>query len=403
MVYEYFKFSSNSTVHVGNNTKSSIQISGKPNKNLIIIYLVCVCFFLMVSIGMSNSFFQDFGNSINKVSTTVIILIAIFAVLLVFIRSKTIFRKLEGSPKNLDIYKRELPSKLKPAHVRMLINDGLIDEFSLASTILDLIDKGYLGIKRISNTGEISNIDIFRKNGITIYRTDKPLDNLLKFEQFLIKWFIELYGDGKEVSSEQIHMKLKEPNDAVTPYEMFEQFQALVIISFPLKKYYSTSPVSKLRIRYIIYLFLGFVLKLEFLGLFLSIYGLGSLLFCSPLYVLNQAGVDEKDHWLDLKRYLLDFSDMKNKSIEMVALWNFYLTYSIALEIESKASEELTNVFGNIFVNTSKNNYNTSTNNTSNINDIKNTIASLKKLKEESMAIIENDILEEEKKYNLYN
>lgn len=84
-----------------------------------------------------------------------------------------------------------------------------------------------------------------------------------------------------------------------------------------------------------------------FVGGICLAYGLGTMMFTMPVYVLNAKGTDEKDNWKDLKRYLLEFSNIKEKSSEMVKLWQFYLTYSVALDINSIASSEIESFFGN--------------------------------------------------------
>ena len=113
----------------------------------------------------------------------IIILIICFVTLFVsFVKYTILFRKSNIKIKQLNYYNRELPSNLRPSHVRMLLNDGLIDEVSLASTLLDLIDNGYLQI-----TGVSRKENIFKKNtDITIIRTNKNTSNLLSYELFLI-------------------------------------------------------------------------------------------------------------------------------------------------------------------------------------------------------------------------
>ncbi len=78
----------------------------------------------------------------------------------------------------------------------------------------------------------------------------------------------------------------------------------------------------------------------------MGIYGLGCILFASPIYILNDEGIEEKDSWLDLKKYLQDFSNIQDKTTEMVVLWNYYLTYSMILDLPSISKEEITNFFG---------------------------------------------------------
>ena len=85
-------------------------------------------------------------------------IVALLAIILVIIKNRIIYSKLEHKPLNINLYQRDLPSNLKPAHVRMLLHDGLVDEKSLAATILDLIDKGFLDIKRENKELELKKI-----------------------------------------------------------------------------------------------------------------------------------------------------------------------------------------------------------------------------------------------------
>ena len=126
--------------------------------------------------------------------------IGLIAIMIVIIKSKLTYKKLEHKPINVNLYQRDLPSNLRPAHVRLLLNDGLVDEKSLVSTIVDLIDKGYLEIRRGEKEVE-DKTDLFRNREIILYKTSKSTDELLRYEKFIIDWFIEKYGDGKQVSS----------------------------------------------------------------------------------------------------------------------------------------------------------------------------------------------------------
>lgn len=350
IIYKYFNFSTISLIQVGNKVKETIHISGKPRKVIAVLYLIfCVLYSCF-------SYFYNTGSILT-------ILVALLAVILVFFKYKLIYKKLEYKVANLNIYQRELPSKLKPAHVRMLVNDGLVDETTVATTILDLIDNGYLKLKKdIQDIVETNNL--FSKNvQITIYKTNKNTDNLLKYEKFLIDWFIDECGNGLEITNIELQKKLCNPK-----YNYFQYFQLLVIISFPINKFYKKINLKKLQVFYLICFIVGFMLNFFWLtilpfhlfGLFIIIYSVGCFLFTTPAYVLNQTGTDELNNWLGLKKYLIDFSNIKDKTVEMITLWNFYLTYSIALDINSKASEEIKNFFGNniLFISdTNPNNY----------------------------------------------
>lgn len=336
---------------------------------------------------ISSSIFLNKNNSF-----IIYILLIILAFILVIVKHKFIFKKYEYKPKNINIYQRELPSNLTPAHVRMIINDGLIDENTLAATLLDLLDKGYLFL----NYEEKEKI--FKKK-IILTKTNKDTNNLFKYEKFLLDWFINTCGDGQTVTSNQIHEALTNQNNKKVASEMFEQFQALIIISFPIDKFYKKTNFIKKKIFYTFMMIFGFFPLFSLLSPFLFIYGLGCLLFSTPLYVLNQIGANEKDSWLDLRKFLLEFSNIKDKTVEMIKIWNYYLTYSVALNVDTFASNEIKTFFGdNIFYGNKKEFVGK--------NDLTNYKKRLENQKKQFIKyrdIIKKDIYEESKKYMIRN
>lgn len=409
-IYQYFSFSSSVyTQSINGKHKQRINITGKPNKALVMFYLIFSLVFTLMSYAMNES---KFGNPVTEISRggflgatnqirtnsqvfIIVVAIMVISMLIVFIKSIIVFKKLEPKSKNINLYERELPSNLRPAHVRMLINDGLVDEISLACTIVDLIDRGYLEIK--SEKEAYNKLDLFGNSQITLVKTEKSTENLLRYEKYLIDWFINQYGDGKEVSQEQVHKKLLYEKD---PYEKFEEWQALVVMSFNINKYFNKH--KRNGIMYIIFVFLGFIPIIPLVGQFLAIYGLGCLFFTTPVYTLNQTGVDECDKWLSLKKFLNDFSDMESKTTDSVIIWEFYLTYSIALNISSIAKSEIEEFFGdNIFRGTIENTNNEMESDVKNVEDIRKLFKEAKTSLELSNKQIEAEIAEELKKYNI--
>lgn len=303
-------------------------------------------------------------------------------ILVLIIKRLLIYSKIEHKKTNINVYQRELPSNLKPAHVRMLITDGIIDEISLSATILDLIDRGYLEIDK----KEINNF-LMTKEKIQLYKTEKKCSNLLKYEEFIITWFIEGLGDGKSITNYELRRMLKEDKNS---WKYFEHFQALVMISFPIDKYYNKFD-NEIKPIHIILFLLGFLpigmfTILSILSIFLSIYAFGKIVFLTPRYAINQIGADELDSWLDLKRFLKDFSNIEDKNAKMVKIWNYYLSYSIALGIRGKAYKEIKTFFG-------KNIFSYEENNTT--TELPNIAILMKR------SAVKTDIQEERKKYRL--
>lgn len=329
----YGCFSSRDTKKINGKQKTTVSLSGKITATNIVSWLSISIFFAVIGIALKEEYALILG------------ILYIVDVVIVILQSIFTYKKLESKPKNIDIYQRELPSKLRPAHVRVLLNDGLIDEISLSATILDLIDKGYLEIER-EKTPIVSKEDIFKKNDIKLIKTEKVEDNLFEYEKFLISWLIDKYGNGKEVSMEKIRENLINNVNEEQPNKLFLEWQGLVLVAFPFKKYYKIRTNNNKIWIYTIFILLGIFPIIPGLGQVLTIYGLGCLLMANPKCILNKLSIEEKESWRNLKKYLLDFSKIKDKSIEMVNVWEFYLTYSLVLNINTMANKEIEEFIG---------------------------------------------------------
>lgn len=313
--------------------------------------------------------------------------------------------------RNIDIYKRDLPSNLRPAHVYMLLYDGSVNSISVAATLLDLVDRGYLKILRNSTGYDKSGF--FSDKKMTLILTDKSQDDLLRYEKYLINWFIKGYGDGKQVDNDKIQLSLKTLDKGIIPSEAFEYFQSLVVMSFPFKRYYKKlnseygkdKDFNSLEAKYsMLSLMIGFV-PIPFVTSIIIAFLLAKVQMADGKYVMTQRAVDEKDSWLDLKKYLMDFTFIKEKTIEDVKLYNFYLVYAIVLSANKNVTKEIMEFFGeNLYIQDFKSCVD-SLNAEIDINpmlaDYFNTEFSRYKLTEEDIKQIEMDIESESAKYNL--
>ena len=373
MVYEKLKLSIRYFSSSGSNSykKSTVEISSADSifKVFNIIYIVFCIFSTLIFIfylmfNSQSSLFNYFSklpssSGISEVSkgftssissgliSVLIIDVLVYIVsrlILSFINRKNSQKR--SIEKNIDIYNRQLPSKLTPAHVRLLINDGLIDSESLAATILDLVDRGYLKLSA-TRVDDLFNKEIF------ISVTDKNQDDLFDYEKYLINWLF----DKNNISSLEIKNKLH--NAQSNPSEDFNIFQGLVLLSFPINSYYTKNKNNSLSfciwgILCLINIVLFFIPTLNtyaviLYGIFMSIFSIGLVLLLanSVSYRLNDTGKDLIIDYLRLKKYLEEFTLIQDKSSEQIVLWNYYLSYSIALGIESIAFKEINEFFGN--------------------------------------------------------
>ena len=326
------------TINIPNKTtrKNEISLSGKNAPLSFIILEFILCPWLSIAI------FEKAQDMLISLALAIVI-VTINILLAIHTRNK-IFKTTEPQVKNLNIYRRDLPSNLTPAHVKVLLEDGNIDSYTLASTILDLADKNYLKIE--SHNKE----DLFTKN-ITLSLTGKPQDNLFAYEKYLINWFF----DKPQITSEDLKKRLNNPKE--NPAEKFSIFEGLILLSFPLDNYYKPYKGKNKKSLYSLFIILYFLLLFFFshsnsyliyiIATFIMSYGLSFILITNITYTLNNKGTELKDEYLDLKKYLEDFSLIDKKTSEMISLWDFYLSYSVALGIKGIASKEIKNFFGN--------------------------------------------------------
>ena len=358
--------------------KVELNFSNKNIKLNVIIYIIIalLAFFVVEAGFLFNTAFNSFNNfnfnntiesndisNIFKNIFSPLLLSIVINIMLIGINCIYIFYKIkiksikkDSKPININIYNRDLPEAITPAHARLLVYDGKVDEMTLASTIMDLIDRGYLKIETIMNKE-----DIFTKD-IIILRTNKNQDKLFDYEKYLINWFF----DSERKSSIDIHKLLI--NDNTNPCEKFSIFQGLLLLSFPFDRYYRKKyNMNKLEIISVILIFVSFFIfpismfvnsYLYFLWEFIFLFGFSNIIFKDSVYSINQKGAEVRDKFLDLKRFLIEFSKINEKTSEMISLWDFYLSYSIALGIEGIANEEISNFFGNNIYNLNNiNNY----------------------------------------------
>ena len=322
-------------------------------KNLTILFalmIFCLCNFapLVPIICLTSFTVPDYITYIWPLYVPLCILAILLSMLIAFIIRLIIFKLHKSTPININLYNRELPSNLTPAHARVLITNGIVDAKSLAATILDLIDKDYLTITDYKRT------NLFIKN-IILTRTNKSLDNLFDYEIYLLNWLFK----NQETSSHDIKNILQNKLD--NPSEKFTTFQGLVLASFPAKKYYKYDDVKtktffKMVIPTMIITFIITLLTNLFFenGFYLN--PLFIFIHSLPLYIAiytpfkvkscTKEGIEIADGYLDLKKYLKDFSIIKERSAKEIAIWDYYLSYSVALGIKSKAFKEINNFFG---------------------------------------------------------
>jgi uncharacterized membrane protein len=255
------------------------------------------------------------------------------------------------------IYEREPPTDDSPTFINAMIPDkfkdvGKLNDNGFKATIMELINDGYLSIENREN------ITKNKKNNIKLKISDKDQSDLEFYQKNAIN-ILRNYMVNGVIDFKKMENALKNPQSA----EMFQQRywawkESYISRNIPnsvMEKYFINTG-SKI-IKYlsivtiivsIICMYLYFVsdVDLRFIGLISSI-----ILFIGSIIGIllpsdiggrwTKEGREFEMKWLNFKKYLNDFSLMKEYPPESIEIWNKYLVYGTALGVAKNVSKAM--------------------------------------------------------------
>lgn len=297
---------------------------------------------------------QDYQNQINLYNT----LYSLLAVLMILsiVIPVIIYFKYGREPKSSyqGEYERELPINDPPAVVNAISGKGFgktvgtpnMDGFQ--ATIMDLINRGYLGV---------STEDNGNKKKVFLEIKDKSRNDLYSFEKHVIN-FLKKNAVDNVVNLDQLKKDLKNKNKAKSFKHSYDAWEG------DLKRFFLNEKTDE------------FFIKTG--ATYLKIYGVGALIVAgvvfyftlfsplpSSIYALmaaiilgiagiislilpqkvggrwTQDGVDYDAKWQGFKRYIQDFSLIKEYPPESVVVWNNFLVYATALGVADKVRKSM--------------------------------------------------------------
>ncbi len=301
---------------------------------------------------------NDYQNNINFYSTLYYILGILM--LLSLIIPFRIYLKYGREPKTTyqGEYESEPPTNDPPAMVNAISGKGYRKDVGkpamegFQATIMDLINRGYLGIESVAE-GKKSKKSVIIKFTSTTHTSE--LDSHEIDAIFLLKSFSE----GGVLNLNKMNKMLKDKDKALTLKTSYETWQfgfSQQYLSESTIKEYFISAGNKYTKNYgIIALILAgavyYFIRTSTLpaasflvqtSIILAITGVICLI--SPPKVAGrwtQKGVDYNAKWQAFKKYLLDFSLIKDHPPESVAIWNKYLVYATALGVADKVLKSM--------------------------------------------------------------
>lgn len=265
------------------------------------------------------------------------------------------FRKFtrELKPEFMGDYYRELPEDYSPAVMTYLLTKGRTKDDDIIATLLDLARKKVVKLRPM----KIESGLIFKKEEDTFEITwlDKgKLSGLLPHEQFLATWFIDEIGGGTGLVLDDLEKVVKKQKAALQFQKDYEYFKAKVKDTAEKQQFFAANKLQGAKV--FVLIGIGLVLSglagLFLLGSFIAIalIILGGVLIFGLIAVnfirkYSRRGVEHKAMWEAFKKFLQDFSNMKDAEIPSLVIWEHYLVYATSLGVADEVIDQLPKVF----------------------------------------------------------
>jgi uncharacterized membrane protein len=247
-------------------------------------------------------------------------------------------------------YEQEPPDKVPPMALSNLLEGEETkteirrEAMGLIATIFDLARRGYLEVmeekkKRFLGLGE-STEQVF-------IRTKKDTSELEDFEKDILSFLFSCCSDKRRVTSSQI-VKYCRSN----PYKIKDKIEDIDEEArkwfekkyFPITEKISSDIKKKFTAVMLVYL-LGIIVYFSFSFNFYLIFPM----FVTVLILFSSAMITRRTYnsalelkkWKAFKKYISDFSAMKDAPITLLKIWDEYLIYAIALGVAQKMLENL--------------------------------------------------------------
>lgn len=295
----------------------------------------------------------------NLAKIIVIVCILINAILVIIFIKKAIkyYKKLKQLTKyqpttKLEYY-RDLPEeKATPGEAVKILNTEIASFMPtsfgkvFSATMLDLALKGYLEIKQEKNQKgkDIIQINILKEADDTIKQDEqyiikfvkkaskekntltlKELENYIKNHPTSTDNLLKAtYGDVKKQLIEQGIINKQEEKE----YRKYKDKQTGYILGI---------------IFLLCFTFIAFIIP----AIILIIDAILCGKIAKKINVLTQKGVDQKEEWKSLKKYMEDFSMLDKREVPELVIWEKYLVFATAFGIADKVIKQLKIVYPN--------------------------------------------------------
>lgn len=332
------------------------------------------------NIAMKDSIINEeksLANDTNKyrIRNTIILIGILLLYIYIIIYEVRKIKKLTQKLKQRKLYNtkyeyfREIPNEnSSPGRAAFLLNSNFEAEHGdfnkiFAATILDLKYKGYIDIKeKVVKDKTISYIEL--SDNIQKYKGKQKyvqieIKELSKDENMILDYIITLTNDEGILPIQDIngHINYNEANKSQFVELASSVYSKIEVIETLNGKVRNVNSEKRKRVHDeyswdisvnlgIIILVIGLTwFLLNLLLMIIAILPVISLVLLFRIrrvtYYLSEKGLEESQKWQGLKKYLEDYSLLKEKTTRDLELWEQFLVYATAFGISDKVIEEI--------------------------------------------------------------
>lgn len=246
-------------------------------------------------------------------------------------------------------YFRDLPSKdVTPGEATYILQEayyGFSSSFGriFSATMLDLKLKDYIDLR----------VEKDKKDKDIIYiKRIKPSDEKLKNDEKKVLDFIYRVEKKKEeITIKQLEKYITSHSSSVQ--KLIEQsgkdIEDQLVLEGILNKSNKEEFIKYQTMSGLYFVFAIIVLMFAFpVSIALIVNGILCFKIKKRINVLTQKGIDSKEKWKGLKKYMEDFSLLNEKEVPAIEVWEKYLVYATAFGIADKVLKQLKTVYPNI-------------------------------------------------------
>lgn len=233
-----------------------------------------------------------------------------------------------------DKYFKKLPDNYTPAEMKILVNYKKLYPQDIVATLIDLIVKDAVKVKKIKND---ENILTSKQNDYILSKNNSfDFEKLLSHEITLINWLINTIGNSENVSLKQVKDFTRKSNTAIEFSKGYKDWCKSVIISSEKNNFFKSKNIATLYgmtlgIIYFIITIVLFICFQRYAYLFLVIPSAITCIYTLNILKRTQYGQEQYELWMAFKRFIKDFG--KDGVYSSLEECEEFISYSVSLGV----------------------------------------------------------------------